>query len=147
MPLSTLCDESAQFCRRRCSICAAEVLNFGRRIHFRTLKYTIGLLHFHSKKPEYILQEIFARLTMYNFTAFIAAGVPPKEPKDNRKHKYKVNFSVAAGICRKFFLGLCTPEKVEAVIRSHILPIRPSQHKPRKNLKSKPAVCFLYRIA
>ena len=32
MPLRTLCDESAQFCRRRCSICAAEVLNFGRRI-------------------------------------------------------------------------------------------------------------------
>ena len=33
MPLRTLCDESAQFCRRRCSICAAEVLNFGRCIH------------------------------------------------------------------------------------------------------------------
>ena len=122
-------------------------MRWGIEVSFRTLKYTIGLLHFHSKKPEYILQEIFARLTMYNFTAFIAAGVPPKKPKDNRKHKYKVNFSVATGICRKFFLGLCTPETVEAVIRRHILPIRPNKHKPRKNLKSKPAVCFLYRIA
>ena len=107
-------------------------MRWGIEVSFRTLKYTIGLLHFHSKKPEYILQEIFARLTMYNFTAFIAAGVPPKKPKDNRKHKYKVNFSVATGICRKFFLGLCTPETVEAVIRRHILPIRPNKHKPRK---------------
>ena len=122
-------------------------MRWGIELSFRSLKHTIGLLHFHSKKPEYILQEIFARLTMYNFTAFIAAGVPPKEPKDNRKHKYKVNFSVATGICRKFFLGLCTPETVEAVIQSHILPIRPNNHKPRKNLKSKPPVCFLYRIA
>lgn len=36
MPLRTLCDESAQFCRRRCSICAAEVLNFGRCIQYFT---------------------------------------------------------------------------------------------------------------
>lgn len=122
-------------------------MRWGIEVSFRSLKYTIGLLHFHSKKPEYILQEIFARLTMYNFTAFIAAGVPPKEPKGNRKHKYKVNFSVATGICRKFFLGLCTPETVEAVIQRHILPIRPNIHKPRMNLTSKPAVCFLYRIA
>ena len=28
-------DEGAQFRRRHCSICAAAVLNFGRRIHFR----------------------------------------------------------------------------------------------------------------
>ena len=122
-------------------------MRWGIETSFRSLKHTIGLLHFHSKKPEYILQEIFARLTMYNFTAFVAAGVPPKEPKDKRKHLYKVNFSAAVGICRKFFLGLCTPENVEAVIQRLILPIRPNQHKQRKTIKSKPPVCFIYRIA
>lgn len=122
-------------------------MRWGIETSFRSLKNTIGLLHFHSKKTEYILQEIFARLTMYNFTAFVAAGVPPKEPKGNRKHLYKVNFSAAVGICRKFFLGLCTPENVEAVIQRHILPIRPNQHTQRKPIKSKPPVCFIYRIA
>ena len=34
---------------------------------FRELKYTIGLTNFHAKKVEYILQEIFARLIIYNF--------------------------------------------------------------------------------
>lgn len=122
-------------------------MRWGIELSFRSLKHTIGLLNFHSKKPEYILQEIFARLTMYNFTAFIASSVPPKEPKSSRKHRYKVNFSIATAVCRKFFLGLCTPENVEAVIHSHILPIRPNKHIPRKNLTSKPAVCFNYRIA
>ena len=56
------------------------------------------------------------RLTMHNFTAFVATGVPPKEPKDKRKHLYKVNFSAAMEICRKFCLGLCALEIVEVVI-------------------------------
>ena len=42
-------------------------MRWGIETSFRDLKYTVGLLHFHSKKVEYILQEIFARLIMYNF--------------------------------------------------------------------------------
>ena len=41
-------------------------MRWGMETSFRDLKYTVGLLHFHSKKVEYILQEIFARLIMYN---------------------------------------------------------------------------------
>ncbi|WP_374972327.1 transposase [Blautia producta] len=44
---------------------------YGRRwgieCSFRELKYTIGLTNFHAKKVEYILQEIFAWLIIYNF--------------------------------------------------------------------------------
>lgn len=35
---------------------------------FRKLKYTIGLSNFHAYKPEYIKQEIWARLLAYNIT-------------------------------------------------------------------------------
>lgn len=53
------------------------------------------------KKEEYILQEIFAKLIMHNFSELITSHVVLE--KRNRKYEYKVNFSVAAHICREFF--------------------------------------------
>ena len=111
---------------------------------FRDLKYTIGLLHLHSKKEEYILQEIFARLTMYNFSELITSHVIIK--KRNRKHTYKVNFSVAAHICREFLLGKCIPSNIEAIIARYITPIRPGRSRPR-DMRIKQAISFMYRVA
>ncbi|MCI9109452.1 MAG: transposase [Lachnospiraceae bacterium] len=51
---------------------------------FRELKYTIGLTNFHSKKAEYIQQEIFARLIIYNFCERIITGTEIKQK--NRKY-------------------------------------------------------------
>ena len=42
-------------------------MRWGIETSFRELKYTVGLQHFHAKKVEFVHQEIFARLTMYNF--------------------------------------------------------------------------------
>lgn len=42
---------------------------------FRDLKHTIGATNFHSKKIEYIEQEIWARLILYNFCAIITTHV------------------------------------------------------------------------
>lgn len=117
---------------------------WGIETSFRSLKYTVGLLHFHAKKSEHIIQEIFAKLTMYNFTELISANISIRKAK--RKYSYKINFSVAVNVCRKFFVGLCAPKFVETVIEKHILPIRPNQSNPRK-LHSKPAVSFVYRVA
>ncbi|QAA34455.1 IS4 family transposase [Clostridium manihotivorum] len=117
---------------------------WGIETSFRDLKYTIGLLHFHSKKVEYILQEIYARLIMYNFSEIITQHVIIK--KRNRKYDYKVNFSVAAHICRQFFLGKVTPPNIEALIARHITPIRPGRSRPR-NMSEKTSVSFMYRVA
>ena len=119
-------------------------LRWGIETSFRSLKYTIGLLFFHSKKPEHILQEIFAKLTIYNFTELIAASISIRNA--TRKLIYRINFSAAVNVCRKFFLGFCTPDFVEAVIQKNILPIRSLKGRPRL-LHSKPAVSFLYRVA
>ena len=119
-------------------------LRWGIETSFRSLKYTLGLLYFHSKKPEHILQEIFAKLTIYNFTELIAASISIR--KSARELTYKINFSAAVNVCRKFFLGLCSPDFVEAVIQKNILPIRSLKRRPRL-LHSKPAVSFLYRVA
>ena len=40
---------------------------WGIETSFRDLKYSVGLVNFHAKKKEGILQEIFARFTNFNF--------------------------------------------------------------------------------
>ena len=47
-------------------------MRWGIETSFRNLKHTLGLLHLHAKKVEFVLQEIFAKLTMYNFCQLIA---------------------------------------------------------------------------
>jgi Transposase DDE domain. len=119
-------------------------MRWGIETSFRELKYTIGLQHFHSKKVEFVSQEIFARLTMYNFYEVITQSVVIQQK--SRKYAYKVNFSAAVHICRQFFLGDIPPPRVEALLKRHISPIRPGRSRPRK-LKPKQALSFLYRVA
>lgn len=106
---------------------------WGIETAFRHLKHTIGLDHFYSKKAEYIHQEIFARLTMYNFTELITSPVTIRKAK--RKYTYSVNFTAAALICRNFFLDNVSPPEVEALLSRLISPARPGRSFPRKKLE------------
>lgn len=77
-------------------------MRWGIETSFRDLKYTIGLLHFHSKKVEYILQEIYARLIMYNFSEIITSHVIIGKRAENMttkstfllQHIFAENFSL-----------------------------------------------------
>lgn len=121
-------------------------MRWGVETSFRELKYAIGLNNFHSKKVAYILQEIYARLTMYNFCEVITTHIIIHQ-KD-RKYAYQVNFTIAIAICIEFFKTSSDmpPPDVEALIRKNILPVRPGRKDPRK-VKSKSAVSFIYRVA
>lgn len=119
-------------------------MRWGIETSFRKLKYTIGLLHFHSKKVEFICQEIYAKLIMYNFTELITSHVIVQ--KLNTKYVYKANFTVAVHLCRQLFLGNISPPDLEALIRMNVSPVRPGRSRPR-NLTTKYAVSFLYRVA
>ena len=96
-------------------------MRWGIETAFRELKYTVGLLHFHAKKVEYIYQEVFARLIMYNFSELVTSPVIIQ--KADTKYAYKANFSVAVHVCRQFFLGNVSPPDVEALIRRHVSPV------------------------
>jgi hypothetical protein len=113
---------------------------------FRELKYALGLMSFHSKKTAYIIQEIFARLTIYNFCEIITTHVVIQH-KD-RKYSYQVNFTLAISICLHYFRyrNAVSPPKVEALIQKNILPVR-NGRKDRRKVKTKSMVSFIYRVA
>jgi len=118
-------------------------MRWGIETSFRDLKHTLGLLHLHSKKVEFIYQEIFAKLTMYNFCEAITQSVVIQQ---NRKYDYKITFSNAVHICLEFFLGKIPPPNVEALLTRYISPIRPGRKNARKQTQ-KNSVSFTYRVA
>ena len=118
-------------------------MRWGIETSFRDLKYSLALSYFHSKKTEHIFQEIFARLTMYNFAELITSHVTVKQKSG--EHPYKVNFAAAVHICREFFLKNISPSLVEGLLLQYLLPIRNRPASPRM-MRTKQAPTFSYRI-
>ena len=63
-------------------------MRWSEETSFRELKYTIGLISWHSNKYDGILQEINARMILYNFCELVTAHAVVKT-RDNTKHIYK----------------------------------------------------------
>ena len=121
-------------------------MRWGLESAFRELKYTIGLKNFHAKKTEYIKQEIFARLILYNVCETIMLHVVIEKKKT--KHLYQINHTIAINECRHFLRcpDDIDPPDVEGMIRKNLLPVRPDRHYPRK-VKHQSVTSFLYRVA
>lgn len=119
-------------------------MRWGIETAFRELKYNIGLSRFHSKKADFILQEIYARLIMYNITMLIACNV--NIVQNQSMYKYQINYAEAIHICMKFMRSSKSPPDIEALVAKNILPIRPGRTDIRK-IRCQPAMCFIYRIA
>ena len=109
---------------------------------FRDLKYTLALTHFHAKKRLFIMQEIFAKMTLYNFASLLRLHAAFMQPKG--KYLCHVNVAFAAHVAREFLLGFVSAAKVESLIVSFLLPVRPVQHKPR-NMRVRCPISFQYR--
>lgn len=124
-------------------------MRWGIETSFRALKYTVGLTSFHAKKQESIIQEIFARMIMYNFAEMITSHVVISQM--DKQYHYQVNFTVAVHVCRHFLRsrGDEPPPDVEALIHKNILPIRPIRpgQKNTRKIRYKSAVSFVYRVA
>ncbi|SHJ58422.1 IS4 family transposase [Parasporobacterium paucivorans] len=119
---------------------------WGIETSFRELKYAVGMTCFHARKVDYIKQEIWARLVLYNFCEIITTQVSIE--KKNTKYDYQLNYTIAIHICR-YFLSIKpnkVPPDVETLISKELLPVRPGRHDPRK-VKPQSTVSFLYRAA
>lgn len=121
---------------------------WGIETSFRKLKYTIGLSNFHAYKPEYIRQEIWARMTAYNITETLISHTAIET--HDTKYDYRINFAVAAHICRAF---LSRPKEkgpidVTALLKNELVPIRNGrQYQRLKTAHFRKPRYFIYRAA
>lgn len=113
---------------------------------FRELKYALGGMNFHSKKDDFIEMEIFAHLIMFNAVSRSIACV--SVPQTNHKHRYVIDFKMSCLIIRKYF-AVCSDLDYGGIyveLLTYINPVRPNRA-DKRNLKTKPAVWFVYRVA
>ena len=116
---------------------------WGIETSFRDLKYTLALTHFHAKKRPFIEQEIFAKMTLYNFASLIRLHAVFKQPEG--RHLYRINAAFATHIAREFLLGFVPAAIIEPLIAKFLLPVRPGLQKPRNMRVMRPA-SFQYRM-
>ena len=121
-------------------------MRWGIESAFRTLKYSVGALNFHSKKAEYISQELFAAIIMYNFSQMIISLIII--PQKKTRYSYQLNVSLAIRVCRYFFRSRdpAHPPDVEALILANTVPVRNGRCFARK-VRFRQAIGFNYRIS
>lgn len=119
-------------------------MRWGIETSFRQLKYSVGLLDFHSKKIESIEQEIWARLILYNFS--MAVGRLIEKRKTKSQYPCKLNIKNAIQICRKFLKIPVdeTPPNMDVLISRELIPVRAGRKAPRKEKYKRPSE-FCYR--
>ena len=104
--------------------------------------------NFHSYKPEFIKQEIWANLIAYNITEVMINHTLLE--KRETKHDYKVNFTIAAHICR-VFLRLVTEKDqydIMSLLQKELIPIRNARQYPRlQTAHFRRPRYFIYRAA
>ena len=120
-------------------------LRWGIETSFRELKYSIGLVNFHAKKKDSIIQEIYARLTLHNFCKSIVQNMILMIR--DTTHDYQINFVMAVHVCRQFIrLFNTTLFNVEALI-SRYLSITRNHRSFARNIKPQSYKSFIYRVS
>ena len=119
---------------------------WGIETSFNQLKHAMGLIFLHGKSDEFVMQEIYAQLTAFNFCSRVCAAVPV-EQKEGNIYQYKINFTQAVHRCREFLKGanMSSEELMEKISRN-VVPDRPGRADKRK-LHPKGFVGFTYRVA
>ena len=121
-------------------------MRWGIETSFRDLKYTLGLVNLHGKSDAFAEQEIYASLTVFNFTSRICNEVVVRQPKDGIC-AYKVNFKMAVTICKEYIRSQNADcEKLLEEIARYTVSIR-SARKDERDLRVKGFPGFVYRVA
>ena len=119
-------------------------LRWNQETAYRDLKYPLCLKAFHSKKYEYIVQEVWARAILHNFCMEITIHV--EIPRKDTKHVYQANYSEAIKICRDHLRNQSgvTMMDVEGLVAQNIEPVRPGRTFARQ-ARFKLPMSFCYR--
>ena len=125
-------------------------MRWGIESSYKALKFAAGLINFHAKKREYIIQEIWARLTLFNYSEAVAMRITVERlhNKASDKYNYQLNYTTALYLCRLYLklVPLITAIQLESIIECNILPIRQGRTAFRPNRPHQPA-SFCYRLS
>lgn len=105
-------------------------MRWGIETSFRSLKYAVGLIHLHAKKPDLVLQEIFASFLIFNFTQASIWVVDTTQ--NSSMYKCHVNFSDAVFACCTFLREPISDPL--PLLRRKLLPVRPGRTVPRPKI-------------
>jgi hypothetical protein len=123
-------------------------LRWQEEISFRHLKYSADLSAVHARKRSSILQEIWARAILYNFSFVIIQELAKRKEKKKRKYEYVINKTRATHLIRDLLLKRKggSPPNLEALISNETLPLRPGRNDPRK-VRPQSVISFNYRFS
>ena len=121
-------------------------MRWGIETYFRNLKYSLGMMYFHSLKHDSVIQEIHASMLMLNFCSLVVSETPIAQ-KPDCKWEYHVNFAAAVAVCRVILRAKrFVPSEFYAVLFAlNPCPTRPNRHFKRNLHDTMPAMSFLYR--
>ena len=123
-------------------------LRWDIEVSYRHLKYSIDLNALHSRRRDFIKQEIWARMIMFNISMIIIDHIQNKKlEKKKRKLEYKINISMAIFLIKEYMVKRKDgdPPDLESLIASKILPERSDRHYSR-NVRAQRFVSFGYRF-
>ncbi len=98
---------------------------------FLFLKYGVALNYFHSIRRDFLCQEIYAKLIIFNFISLLVSCVRLSSG-GNTKYTYKVSFSDAISTGRLFLLNNIRSVDVIPLLEFHKTPERPDRKARRK---------------
>ena len=99
-------------------------LRWGEETAFRHLKYAGNMVHIHSIKSDFLMQEIYGKLTLYNFSSCITKAVTRKNTT-NTAHVYNFNHTQMQKFVRLYVIGKI--EKLELLVNRFLVPVRPGR--------------------
>lgn len=126
-------------------------LRWGIETSFRYLKHAAGLLYFHSKKPEFLKQEIYANLILYNFGIFLANEAARENQKrkrnPNNKYIYEIDFSTAIKTARKYLIRNDTDKPIDIIrlMLKYVHAVKTDFRQFSRPLRGIGAIHFAYR--
>lgn len=116
-------------------------IRWGVETSFRHLKYASGLVHMHSVKQKFIFQEIFAKLTLYNFCAAVNCCAKAKN-SEGLKYEYQIEKTYLVKVCIRFLKDMLTD--IISLIERKRVPVRPGR-KFKRNIRRQHADTLQYR--
>ena len=99
-------------------------LRWGEETAFRHLKYAGNMVHIHSIKPDFLIQEIYGKLTLYNFSSCITKTVTRKNASST-VYSYNFNHTQMQKFVRLYLIGKI--EELELLINRFLVPVRPGR--------------------